>query len=96
MEVDHKSNDAGIAGCSVMKRISVDRSALTYALSTVVFIEWLIALENCLKVLETWYLLHVEVKFEAEWRAITMEMMLVIDHHEHIFYLTNLLHFISS
>lgn len=51
MELDGNKENAGMAVCTVMKKIIADRSAMTYAHCNVVFVEWLLESECQLNVL---------------------------------------------
>ena len=82
MELDGEEENAGMAVCAVMKGIIVNRSAMTYAQSNVVFVEWLLESECRLNVLETWYLLRVEGLSPSKCRSLTKDMMLVMDPHK--------------
>ncbi len=73
---------ADMAVYIVMRGSVADGSALTYTFSNAQFIEYLLADESCLHVLETWFLLSMEILTELQQRAKSRDMMLAMDLHK--------------
>ncbi len=73
---------AQVAVCIVVRGIVADGSALTYACSIVQFVEYLLADESCLHVLESWFLLSMEDLTESQQRATIRDMILAMNLHE--------------
>ncbi len=81
-DVDGEHKDAQRAVCVVMRGIMADGSAENYSWSNCVFIEWLMSLESCLDVFETWFLLVVEEINDRKQRIYTKKLLLSMDPHK--------------